>query len=292
VIRIKILCVFELLLQIYDFSSLYFNMFQGASVLVLNTKMFRCMNRLFSVFVLILALSFSVKSQSIHTSWIAAFNTIKLNDKFSIHFDAQERSGDRFSTMATLLLRPGLNYKLNDQWTVTAGYGYIANRRSFWLTGPADEPINVTGYLPEHRIWQQALFTHPVIGKNTISHRFRLEQRFLMQPSINNYKLSADGNTYANRFRYFFRSVIPFKQEFPFKSGWFAGLQNEIMINLGDKSAVNGKLFDQNRFYVSAGYRLKPAIDLEIGYLNQYVDGRGSAFTNNHVVQLAVYTRL
>ncbi|WP_366206523.1 hypothetical protein [Flavihumibacter sp. CACIAM 22H1] len=35
-----------------------------------------------------------------------------------------------------------------------------------------------------------------------------------------------------------------------------------------------------------------PSLDLEIGYLNQYVNGRGSAFTNNHVAQLAVYTRL
>ena len=240
---------------------------------------------------LLLTGSCVLQAQTINTTWLAAFTTTKINDKFSLHFDGQWRSGDRYSTMSTLLLRPGLNYKVNDRLILTAGYGYIANRRSFFLSGPADEPITVTGYLPEHRIWQQALYTHPIVGKNTISHRFRLEQRFLMQPSIDNYKLSADGNTYANRIRYFFRSVIPLKQEFPFKKGLFAGLQNEVMLNFGDKSPVNGKVFDQNRLLLSAGYRLQPEIDVELGYLNQHVKGRADAFVNNHVIQLALYTR-
>lgn len=245
----------------------------------------------YTLMLLLLVSSFLVQAQTINTGWLAAFTTTKINKKFSIHFDAQWRSGDRHSTMSTLLLRPGLNFHVNNRLILSSGYGYIANRRSFILTGPADEPITVTGYLPEHRIWQQALYTHPVIGKNTITHRFRLEQRFLMQPSIENYKLSADGNTYANRFRYFFRSVLPLNQEFPFKKGWFAGLQNEVMFNFGDKTPVNGKIFDQNRLLLSAGYRIQPEIDLELAYLNQHVKGRANAFVNNHVIQLAVYTR-
>ncbi|KYP15510.1 DUF2490 domain-containing protein [Flavihumibacter sp. CACIAM 22H1] len=201
------------------------------------------MLRLSTTLLLLFVLSNPITAQSTNSLWFALMNTTKLSDKFSLHVDIQERSGNHFSTMATLLVRPGINYKLTDQWLLTAGYAYISNRRTLVVTGPADEPINLTGYIPEHRIWQQALFTHPVIGKNTVSHRFRLEQRFLMQPSINDYKLSANGNSYANRFRYFFRSVIPFQQEFPFKTGWFAGVQNEVMVNFGDKSPVNGKFF-------------------------------------------------
>ncbi|MBU7577099.1 MAG: DUF2490 domain-containing protein [Flavihumibacter sp.] len=249
------------------------------------------MMRTYTLILLLLVSSLLVEAQTINTTWLAAFTTTKINKKFSIHFDAQWRSGDQYSTMSTLLLRPGLNYHLNDRLVLTAGYGYITNRRSFIVPGPADEPVNVTGYLPEHRLWQQALYTHPIIGKNTITHRLRLEQRFLMQPSIENYNLSADGNTYANRVRYFFRTVIPVKQEFPFKKGLFAGLQNEVMFNFGDKTPVNGKIFDQNRLLLSAGYRIQPKIDVELGYLNQHVKGRADAFVNNHVIQLAAYTR-
>lgn len=250
------------------------------------------MSRIVLSIIFLVCLFYQGSAQTTHTSWFAFMNTVKLNKKFSTHLDVQERSGDRFSKMASFIARPGINYKVNDQWLLTAGYAYISNRRTIRFTNPDNEPVTVTGYVPEHRIWEQVLLTHRIVGKNTISHRFRLEQRFLLTPALENEKLSADGNTYANRFRYFFRSVIPLKQEFPFNDGWFAGIQNEIMVNFGDKSPVNGKFFDQNRLYLSAGYRLKPAIDLEIGYLNQYADGRGQAFTNNHVAQLAVYTRL
>jgi hypothetical protein len=44
--------------------------------------------------------------------------------------------------------------------------------------------------------------------------------------------------------------------------------------------------------YIAGGYRLSAKADLELGYLNQYVNGRGSQFTNNHIIQLAGYLRL
>ena len=72
----------------------------------------------------------------------------------------------------------------------------------------------------------------------------------------------------------------------------FAALQNEEFVNVGNTKNVNGKFFDQNRFYLALGYRLRPSIDLETGYLNQYVSGRNGAFVNNHAWQVASYLRL
>ena len=72
----------------------------------------------------------------------------------------------------------------------------------------------------------------------------------------------------------------------------FVALQNEVFVNFGNTSTVNGKFFDQNRVYLATGFRLSPKADLEIGYMNQYVNGRGSQFTNNHILQLASYLRL
>jgi hypothetical protein len=55
---------------------------------------------------------------------------------------------------------------------------------------------------------------------------------------------------------------------------------------------VNNEIFDQNRLYLALGYRLRKSFDLEAGYLNQYINGRGKTFGNNHILQLAGYVRL
>jgi hypothetical protein len=221
-------------------------------------------------------------AQKTNSAWVAAFNSFTINKKFSIHFDAQLRSGDQYSQMQTLLLRPGLNYKVSDRLTATAGYAFISNRRVI---------DGISGYAPEHRTWQQLLYTHPVFHAG-MSHRFRLEQRFISKTYAEDDKLENDGNVYANRFRYFLRTVIPFQGRKPFDKGLFGAIQNEVFLNIGNNSAVNGRSFDQNRAYLALGYRLNRKLDLETGYMNQYVQGRGSAFTNNHIIQLAVYTRL
>ena len=72
----------------------------------------------------------------------------------------------------------------------------------------------------------------------------------------------------------------------------FGAVQNELFLNFGDKSAVNGKTFDQNRAYAAVGYRFCPEFDLEAGYLNQYVTQRNDNFVNAHVLQVAAYLRL
>jgi hypothetical protein len=224
----------------------------------------------------------SLYAQSQFSGWLASFNTFKTGKKTSIHADVQWRSSDELKHTQTLLLRSGLNIHLTKQLTVTGGYAYIHNRRV--VSG-------VSGYAPEHRIWEQLLYNHRL--KNIfMSHRFRLEQRFISKSTIQNNELKNDGSVYANRFRYFIRNVFPFQQEKTFVKGMFAALQNEVFVNIGNTENVNGKFFDQNRLYLAIGYRLHSSFDLEMGYLNQYISGRGDAFTNNHVVQVAGYMRL
>lgn len=223
-----------------------------------------------------------VDAQTQFTGWLASFNTFKTGKKTSIHLDVQWRSTDEIKQMQTLLLRPGINFHLTKQLTLTAGYAFINNKRT----------INaVTGFVPEHRIWQQLLFTHKL--KNIfVAHRLRVEQRFLAKTIINNSDIETDGYVTAGRLRYFIRNIVPLKKQAAFKKGMFAVLQNEVFINTGGIKNVNGEAFDQNRLYVAMGYRLNPKADLEIGYLNQYVNGRGRTSVNNHVIQLAGYLKL
>jgi hypothetical protein len=223
----------------------------------------------------------SLNAQTQFSGWLAAFNTFKTGKKTSIHNDIQWRSSDELKHTQTLLLRGGLNIHVTKQLTVTGGYAYIHNRRVI---------NNISGYAPEHRLWEQLLYSHKL--KNIFSsHRLRLEQRFISKSFEQDGELENEGSVYANRLRYFIRNVFPFKRETTFTKGMFAALQNEVFVNFGNTANVNGKFFDQNRLYLAVGYRLHSTFDIEAGYLNQYISGKGT-FTNNHIMQLAGYIRL
>lgn len=220
-------------------------------------------------------------AQTQFSGWLATFNTFKTGKKTSIHSDIQWRSGDEFKFTQTLLLRAGLNYHLTKRSTLSAGYAFIHNYRNI---GGAD------GYVPEHRIWEQFVYSHKLSRVN-MSHRFRLEQRFLSKTIVDNNELKNDGSLYANRFRYFIRNILPLNNQPAFSKGMFVALQNEVFLNFGNKQHVNGKTFDQNRLYGAVGYRFRKQFDLEAGYMNQHVNGRTNDVTN-HIVQVATYIRL
>lgn len=222
------------------------------------------------------------KGQTRYSGWLASFNSIKTGNKTSIINDIQVRSTDEVRQIQTLLLRGGFSYQFSKKWIASAGYAFIRNQQTVGI---------VKGYAAEHRIWQQVVHNHslkPVL----ISHRFRLEQRFLPKTTVINNSLEKDGSVYANRFRYFIRNMLPLNKEAVFTKGVFVALQNEVFVNFGNTANVNGESFDQNRVYLAVGFRISKEFDIEGGYMNQYINGRGSSFTNNHIAQLAGYLRL
>lgn len=223
-----------------------------------------------------------VSAQSTFSGWTALFNSIKLGNKTSLLSDLQLRSTDELQQVQTILLRSGLNYSLSKKTAVTAGYAYVDNRRS--VNG-------ISGLLPEHRIWEQFLINHK-LSRIAITHRFRLEQRFISKGVVEGQDLKTDGFSNANRFRYFIRNMIPVGNAKAFNQGFFGAVQNEVFLNFGNKSAVNGKTFDQNRLYLAAGYRFGKTFDLEAGYMYQFVEGRGNQSVNNNIIQLAGYLRI
>jgi hypothetical protein len=250
-------------------------------------------------------------AQAQFMGWLATFQNYKLSPKFGLYFDGQFRSTDQWRQLNALLLRPGVNFYFTPSLTGTVGYTYIPQQRV---------SNGVTGYLPEHRTWQQLIYTHTThLGHHArttaISHRLRLEQRYIPKHHAEGGSLVHDKNVYAGRLRYFTRAVIPLGGVHPimtpaggstasapklagttssraFTQGFFAAIQNEIFVNIGDPSSVNGKVFDQNRAYLALGYRCSKQFDVEMGYLNQYISGTGSNSTINHVLQLASYVRL
>lgn len=225
----------------------------------------------------------STSAQVQQSAWAASFNTFGLVGKWSLHFDAQVRSTDNVKEVQSILLRPGINYHINKSWVATAGYAYIPARRTIG---------NLSELLPEHRAWQQLVYNHKW-SRVASAYRLRFEQRFLPVVNYNLADMWKDGHQPAYRLRYFMRHVLPLKKVDAFTKGIFFALQDEVFMNTGNKNNVNGRTFDQNRLYLALGYRLPHTkIDLEGGYINQYIKGRDRHFTNNHIAQIAVYKRL
>lgn len=202
------------------------------------------------------------------SGWLAWFNNTAFDHRFGLISDVQLRSRDDWAGPRNLLIRPGLSWKVAPGHALSAGYAYIG-------TYPVDGRD-----LTEHRSWQQYVASR-ALPFGTLSQRFRLEQRFIDRASA--------PDVYSDRLRWFVRSVLPLDGVMPLKLGSFIALQNEVFANLSGRDDLNGRVFDQNRAYVALGWRSGPLADVEIGYLNQWINGR-SGDTVNHILQVAVYT--
>lgn len=234
----------------------------------------------------IFLVSGSYAQQVQESGWFASFNTIRMSAKTSLHAELQLRSTDNLAAIQTILPRVGFNYHLNKSMIATVGYAYIPNRVSIG---------GEVALLGEHRIWQQFVVMQPLNSTTaSLQHRFRLEERFVPKAAQNNGQIEKNGTSYSTRFRYFARSIFGLrKQAGTFVRGPFAALQEEVFFNITNQDNVNGNWFDQNRFYAAFGYRLSSKLDLEAGYMNQYTKRRSNLpDLNNHILQLAVYTRL
>ncbi|NNU34046.1 DUF2490 domain-containing protein [Mucilaginibacter sp. S1162] len=209
------------------------------------------------------------------SGWAAWFHTQRFSKHWGASFDGQFRSAHHADYLKNVLLRPNLNYYFGGNKSATLGYAYVsANGRT--ATGGKT-------FRSENRIFEQFIISQKAGINTAITHRFRLEQRFLGATPTQQ-------EVFSQRVRYFIRGVIPFNNEPTFTKGTFLALQNEVFANIQNNDKINNHVFDQNRAYVALGYRFSNRMDIDAGYLNQYVQ-QTSAHTINHIAQIALYTR-
>ncbi len=190
--------------------------------------------------------------------------------RFGVHLEGQWRRADVGLTWQQLLLRPALNFQLNQKVMLTGGYGFVETHRY------GDFPARAS--FLEHRIFEQANITQKLFGLDW-QNRLRLEQRHILGSAAR----------YENRFRYMLRTSVPL----PVSGGkkYYLGLYNEIFYNFGKNVSFN--VFDQNRAYIALGRNLKHQTRIEVGFLEQTLQQRnGRVFEHNHTFQIAIYSRL
>ena len=177
-------------------------------------------------------------------NWLIYIGNKKLNSKWNLHHELQYRNYNAIGDLEQLLLRTGLGYTFNEKKNnILLGYGYILSENYISNT---DEKKSVN----EHRIFQQ-FTSKQKIGKVTLNHRYRFEQRFVED----NFKM---------RFRYFLGLKIPLSSKE--KNNYYLSSYNEIFLN------TESPVFDRNRLYGGFGYHLSKTIRLEAGYMNQFFE--------------------
>jgi hypothetical protein len=175
-------------------------------------------------------------------NWLMYFGTHKISEKYSLHYETQLRNYEIISNFNQLLPRVGLNYHIDENSIVTAGYAFIPTQNTF-DKGWGEEMIT------ENRIWEQFILRNS-INRIKIRHRYRLEQRWLK---------AGDITTYKNRARYMLSVKLPISKNE--ESPLFISLYDEIFLNISDNP------FDQNRLFAALGYQVNKQMNIQLGYL-------------------------
>ncbi len=199
-------------------------------------------------------------------TWLAYFDNGKASklgwkgdDRLQYWFDAHARFLDDAGGFNQSIVRPGLGWKLNDDLSVWAGYGWIR-------TSPiAGEDFN------ENRFWQQGTWT-PSMGALKFQFRSRFEQRWL-----------ETGDDVGLRLRQLARVQKPINvaPRLTFVA-W-----DEVFFHLNDTDFGADSGFNQNRAFVGLGFKRwgQPKWRTEIGYLNQLINRPGDD-QMNHVLSI------
>lgn len=153
------------------------------------------------------------------------------------------------SDFQQLLWRTGLNYKLDDAHSLSAGFDLLI-ARSF-----TDDSFRST----EYRSWAHLYQTNK-IGRLVWSNRFRVEQRYI---ETNN------EFDFDNRFRIWTVLKYPLGRKKIESNTFYISAFNEVFVSVQENP------FSQNWVFLGLGYKFSKAISGEVGYFNQYINQTG-----------------
>lgn len=221
---------------------------------------------------LIYANCFSQKTVQDQRTWFAYLGQYKISQKFGLHVEAQLRYENHFEHNLQNVYRIGGVYFIKPNEHLTLGYGLIHT-----YNAAADD------YFAENRLWEQYQINRKW-KKNTMTHRLRLEQRWIEQ-------LADNSTAYQNRLRYLNRNLFHIANSKSGNEELYAVLQDEVFLTVGENK-VNSKFMDQNRFLVGLGLNYKNNLRLELGYMNQYVTSSYGNDAMNHTISVTLFHNL
>jgi hypothetical protein len=212
--------------------------------------------------------------------WFAVTTNWKVAKSTSIMLEGQFRQVGRFEPMQ-YQLRAAVDFTINKHFSfVPVGYVYTWNH----LYG--EQPTAFQNN--EHRIWEQVSYKHSVSRFN-VSHRLRLEQRFIQTHSISGEGVVDEGygENFQNRLRYRFMATVPIGHDKIEPKTFYGSFYDEVFVSWGKLVTFHEP--DQNRIFAGVGYQFTSALSVHGGpFYQMLIKANGARQENNIGFQIQV----
>ena len=202
--------------------------------------------------------------------WVSHWGDQRFHDRWSFHTEAHWRRADLGVNWQQLLVRPAINFHLNDQVMFTQGYNYYFNYQY------GEYPIRFQNW--EHHLYQQVQLNQP-LGRVKLQHRFRMEERFIARLKASQEDPTTgvfDTYAYQSRFRYRAWVSVPLNSNAPMEPGTISvNFYDEVFLNFGDSQRLD--YIQQNRISALLGYQMDQQFNILLGYLYQTIQRPGAS---------------
>jgi hypothetical protein len=233
----------------------------------------------------LLGMSGSLGAQSPRTTrannhaWFVLNGEAQVAPRWHVDYDLSIRRHGPVEAWQQFLPRAALRYDLRPGVRVSWGYAFVET----WPYGV----FPVTYRFPEHRMWQQLQLAHAT-GRVAVTHRYRLEQRWLGRVAEADGREEVEAWVRSNRARYRLQGVIPLQGATLDDNEFYASIGDELFVNWG--ANIQGNVFDQNRIVLALGRRFTSSFRLEAGYLEQLLmRPNGTQVERNRTLMVAGY---
>jgi hypothetical protein len=220
------------------------------------------------------------------STWLSYFGDQPFTDTLALHLEGSYRHTFPFNHPEQYMLRGGLTVDHGHGLSSLFAYTYLVSDP---FEGRALSPP-ASGAQPEHRILEQLQFEHPLIGPGekhgekhlTLTHRFRLEQRWLGKATEG---VGVTQWNFAERARYRLTARIPFKTASSPIVPNYVSVFNEVYTGFGPHSGRSP--FYANVDYGAFGWNLGSMFAFELGYQHRYAPiANGVIGQNDNELQL------
>jgi hypothetical protein len=236
----------------------------------------------FAVLLNLIAMAQTTKRQVVNQTaeWFSFNSNIKLHKHYGLTADMQNRFVQDFSAMQHQV-RAGFEIYVTPKLSVIPlGYSYI------WNYQYGKQPASFVNN--ERRLYQAIAYKHH-LGRVVVSHRIRLEERY-----IQSHHKEADGTViddgYSNkqtRYRYRLMANIPINHAKMEPKTFFISVWDEIFMSRGKLITYNDP--DQNRIFAGPGYQFNKKLSVTASYFCQMlIKSNGAKQENNSGFQLQI----
>ncbi len=223
-------------------------------------------------FSILLTLCHSQADSKVYSVWNMVKPSVQLNEVMNFSTQFHLRTENFYDRTYQELIRPHIDYKVSKVTTLGLGYTYVRNH--------LDEP-EIT--LQEQNIYQQFLFKHS-IGKPNLSHKIRIEERFIESKTQTGTIIQPGDTHFQMRFRYRIIGELPLSKP-EAKTKFSAIAYDELMLDMTNRFRPED--LDQNWLFLGPKVSFSNGISITSGFHDIY-DKVGDLYVENAIWDTSV----